>query len=39
MRLKMFSLFFVSVYFLCIVCVKSIINLVQYSTVLYSQLC
>ena len=32
-RLKMFSLFFVFVYFLCIICVKSIINLLQYSTI------
>ena len=29
-RLKMFSLFFVSV--LCVICVKRIINLLQYST-------
>ena len=32
-RLKMFSLFFVLVCFLCIICVKSFINLFQCSTI------
>ena len=34
-RLKMFSLFFVCVCLLCVICVKSIINLVQYSVADY----